>query len=206
VYLSVALCRNASATYPRTFLNKLSLARFQSKPSARKTAFVKASGVLGGLLPNLSHSSGGKQKPRSTQSLHSNLSISDDLGTNKFLVFSSMNCHFALVWQSHRIYIYNKKRSSHCTRALPFWSGRRDSNSRHPPWQGGTLPAELLPHCPTGFYICPSVSRLYCFLVFLSLEPSYCSVLPFCFTVLSYRSVLPFCLLESSSRILILEL
>lgn len=25
------------------------------------------------------------------------------------------------------------------------WSGRRDSNSRHPPWQGGALPAELLP-------------------------------------------------------------
>ena len=37
------------------------------------------------------------------------------------------------------------------TRALPLgyaalWSGRRDSNPRHPPWQGGTLPAELLPH------------------------------------------------------------
>ncbi len=26
------------------------------------------------------------------------------------------------------------------------WSGRRDSNSRHPPWQGGALPAELRPH------------------------------------------------------------
>ena len=32
------------------------------------------------------------------------------------------------------------------TFALPLgygavmWSGRRDSNSRHPPWQGGTLP------------------------------------------------------------------
>ena len=25
------------------------------------------------------------------------------------------------------------------------WSGRRDSNSRHQPWQGCTLPAELLP-------------------------------------------------------------
>ncbi len=26
--------------------------------------------------------------------------------------------------------------------ATPFriWSGRRDSNPRHPPWQGGTLP------------------------------------------------------------------
>ena len=25
------------------------------------------------------------------------------------------------------------------------WSGRRDSDPRHPPWQGGTLPTELLP-------------------------------------------------------------
>src|SRR5690606_36517657 len=25
------------------------------------------------------------------------------------------------------------------------WSGRRDSNSRHLPWQGSALPAELLP-------------------------------------------------------------
>ena len=25
-------------------------------------------------------------------------------------------------------------------------SERRDSNSRHPPWQGGALPAELLSH------------------------------------------------------------
>ena len=31
------------------------------------------------------------------------------------------------------------------------WSGRRDSNSRHQPWQGCTLPTELRPHyiwCP----------------------------------------------------------
>ncbi len=27
-----------------------------------------------------------------------------------------------------------------------FPSGRRDSNSRHPPWQGGALPTELRPH------------------------------------------------------------
>jgi hypothetical protein len=27
-----------------------------------------------------------------------------------------------------------------------FWSGRRDSNPRHRPWQGRTLPTELLPH------------------------------------------------------------
>ena len=26
-----------------------------------------------------------------------------------------------------------------------WWSGRRDSNPRHPPWQGGALPAELRP-------------------------------------------------------------
>ena len=26
------------------------------------------------------------------------------------------------------------------------WSGRRGSNSRHLPWQGNALPAELLPH------------------------------------------------------------
>src|ERR1051325_7123878 len=28
------------------------------------------------------------------------------------------------------------------------WSGRRDSNPRHRPWQGRTLPAELLPLNP----------------------------------------------------------
>ena len=28
---------------------------------------------------------------------------------------------------------------------LMFWSGRRDSNPRHRPWQGRTLPTELLP-------------------------------------------------------------
>ena len=26
------------------------------------------------------------------------------------------------------------------------WSGKRDSNSRLPPWQGGALPTELFPH------------------------------------------------------------
>jgi hypothetical protein len=54
-----------------------------------------------------------------------------------------MNCH---LFGNHTV-TYNKNRSSYCTQAVPlFWSGRRDSNSRHPPWQGGTLPAELLPH------------------------------------------------------------
>ena len=42
------------------------------------------------------------------------------------------------------------------TFALPLghgtkkWSGRRDSDPRHPPWQGGTLPAELLPQMCLG--------------------------------------------------------
>src|SRR5438094_144992 len=30
-------------------------------------------------------------------------------------------------------------------RRANLWSGRRDSNPRHRPWQGRTLPAELLP-------------------------------------------------------------
>ena len=32
-------------------------------------------------------------------------------------------------------------------RAWVKWSGRRDSNSRRPPWQGGALPTELRPQC-----------------------------------------------------------
>jgi hypothetical protein len=39
----------------------------------------------------------------------------------------------------------NKKATQQSAEWLVVWSGRRDSNSRHPPWQGGTLPAELLP-------------------------------------------------------------
>ena len=31
------------------------------------------------------------------------------------------------------------------TQGNPTWSGRRDSDSRPPPWQGGALPTELLP-------------------------------------------------------------
>src|SRR6266508_4546762 len=30
------------------------------------------------------------------------------------------------------------------------WSGRRDSNPRPPPWQGGALPTEPRPHAPEG--------------------------------------------------------
>src|SRR5207245_2641222 len=33
---------------------------------------------------------------------------------------------------------------------LPKWSGRRDSNPRHPAWKAGTLPAEL--HPPAAVY------------------------------------------------------
>ena len=32
-----------------------------------------------------------------------------------------------------------------CVNLMKQQSGRRDSNSRHPPWQGGALPAELRP-------------------------------------------------------------
>jgi len=31
-----------------------------------------------------------------------------------------------------------------------LWSGRRDSNPRPPPWQGGALPTEPRPHAPEG--------------------------------------------------------
>src|SRR2546429_3932102 len=33
------------------------------------------------------------------------------------------------------------------------WSGRRDSNSRHRPWEGRALPTELLPHGKPDFSI-----------------------------------------------------
>ena len=33
-------------------------------------------------------------------------------------------------------------------RGLFVWSGRRDSNPRPPPWQGGALATELRPHMP----------------------------------------------------------
>ena len=38
-------------------------------------------------------------------------------------------------------------RKSFCIRRM---SGRRDSNPRHHPWQGCTLPTELLPHTKQG--------------------------------------------------------
>src|ERR1700758_3455750 len=43
---------------------------------------------------------------------------------------------------------------------LEGWSGRRDSNPRHRPWQGRTLPAELLPRrSPLSFRNNSSVKR-----------------------------------------------
>ena len=64
------------------------------------------------------------------------------------LQVSLMRCHPDSNW---RIKVLQ-------TFALPLgygtvkkWSGRRDSDPRHPPWQGGTLPTELLPHkCALG--------------------------------------------------------
>ena len=47
------------------------------------------------------------------------------------------------------------------------WSGRRDSNPRHPPWQGGALPAELLPRAEnyiSEYRLCVQVSLVAIFL------------------------------------------
>ena len=38
-----------------------------------------------------------------------------------------------------------KTQSGQDQTVFSYWSGRRDSNSRQPPWQGGALPTELLP-------------------------------------------------------------
>ena len=43
----------------------------------------------------------------------------------------------------HFLYLKNEntEKNEHCINMLvQSWSGRRDSDSRHPPWQGGTLP------------------------------------------------------------------
>ena len=39
-----------------------------------------------------------------------------------------------------------------------YWSGRRDSNSRHQPWEGCTLPTELLPQS----YKSNLITRFFC--------------------------------------------
>ena len=58
--------------------------------------------------------------------------------------------------------IQRKKRTTGfqriCSALLKVWSGRRDSNPRHRPWQGRTLPAELLPR--RLYYLRPSDCRL----------------------------------------------
>src|SRR5258708_3008785 len=45
-----------------------------------------------------------------------------------------------------------KKRPGSLPGAFTKWSGRRDSNSRRPPWQGGGLPTELLPRERGGVF------------------------------------------------------
>ena len=56
---------------------------------------------------------------------------------------------YPIIWRRHPDLNWGIKVLQ--TFALPLghgtkkWSGRRDSDPRHPPWQGGTLPAELLP-------------------------------------------------------------
>jgi hypothetical protein len=47
------------------------------------------------------------------------------------------------------------------------WSGRRDSNPRHPPWQGGALPTELRPHMKSLCVISSNSSRKLFFKVFI---------------------------------------
>ncbi len=46
-----------------------------------------------------------------------------------------------------RVRIVGPWMSAH-TRPSRFWSGRRDSNPRPPPWQGGALPTEPRPRVP----------------------------------------------------------
>src|SRR6185295_9081948 len=40
------------------------------------------------------------------------------------------------------------------------WSGKPDSNRRHPPWQGGALPAELFPPTDRAARLAPAQSGL----------------------------------------------
>ena len=63
------------------------------------------------------------------------------------------------IWRQHRTRGQEQQRQSRfrlCTRHTVStqqaeferggnWSGKRDSNSRLPPWQGGALPTELFP-------------------------------------------------------------
>ena len=58
----------------------------------------------------------------------------------------------AVLWPPHLSASQRTPASAHFAEPLVqgvttgiFWSGRRDSNPRHRPWQGRTLPTELLP-------------------------------------------------------------
>ena len=47
-----------------------------------------------------------------------------------------------------------QKKNTRLFRRVLTWSGRRDSDSRHPPWQGGTLPLSYyrIAHLQKRFY------------------------------------------------------
>src|SRR3954464_14206438 len=47
---------------------------------------------------------------------------------------------------------WEKKKPPDESGGFTKWSGRRDSNSRRPPWQGGALPTELLPRGRGGVF------------------------------------------------------
>ena len=53
------------------------------------------------------------------------------------------------IWNPDRSRAYSPSRGRRAARTgRDQWSGRRGSNPRHPPWEGGTLPTELLPRAP----------------------------------------------------------